>query len=220
MFCPNCSKEITDANSHFCTTCGTPLVSDMENTKESTVPQNSTSTQIPFNPSNTSNGTPNAAQASPFMNAPTIQDNTQFCNAKPKKSKKAIISIGIIGVLVFLSVLLSQNTKPKNFNDRYQDIADNAWCEIAADGSWMRLDTNPDNIDSDYAVLYYSSTAVPCFAKIEQVNTDLGFSSALIERMNSTTALQGRQTEENDNYRVSWTYHPDKGLDVLYEIKN
>lgn len=32
-----------------------------------------------------------------------------------------------------------------------------------------------------------------------------------------TNALMGRQREENDKYRVSWTYHPNRGLEVTYE---
>ncbi len=29
----------------------------------------------------------------------------------------------------------------------------------------------------------------------------------------------GQQSEENKKFRVSWTYHPDRGLEVLYEKK-
>ena len=54
---------------------------------------------------------------------------------------------------------------------------------------------------------------------IEQVNIDLGFSAALSEKMNTTSWDMGRQTQENDDYIVSWTFHPDKGLEVMYEVK-
>ena len=37
--------------------------------------------------------------------------------------------------------------------------------------------------------------------------------------MMKTTALMGRQEEETKKYRVSWTYHPDRGLEVTYEEK-
>ena len=29
----------------------------------------------------------------------------------------------------------------------------------------------------------------------------------------------GRQSEENEKYRVKWSYHPDDGLEVTYEKK-
>jgi len=45
----------------------------------------------------------------------------------------------------------------------------------------------------------------------------LGFESNVIRRMGETRALDGRQTAENDNFRVSWTFHPDDGLQVLFE---
>ena len=37
--------------------------------------------------------------------------------------------------------------------------------------------------------------------------------------MMKTTALMGRQSAETDKYKVSWTYHPDNGLEVTYEKK-
>ena len=54
---------------------------------------------------------------------------------------------------------------------------------------------------------------------IKYVNERLGFNGSLYNRMTSTTALMGRQSEENRKYKVSWTYHPDKGLEVTYEKK-
>ena len=38
-------------------------------------------------------------------------------------------------------------------------------------------------------------------------------------KMDETTSIQGVQTDENDKYTVRWTYHPDKGLSVTYEVK-
>ena len=37
--------------------------------------------------------------------------------------------------------------------------------------------------------------------------------------MLKTNALMGRQTEENDKYKVAWSYHPDDGLEVTYSKK-
>lgn len=37
--------------------------------------------------------------------------------------------------------------------------------------------------------------------------------------MNSTTWSQGVRQEENKNYKVSWKYHPKKGLKVMFETK-
>ena len=47
----------------------------------------------------------------------------------------------------------------------------------------------------------------------------LGFSDSLYQDMLNTSAIMGRQSEENEKYRVKWSYHPDDGLEVTYEKK-
>lgn len=46
---------------------------------------------------------------------------------------------------------------------------------------------------------------------------DLGFSSAVVARMENTRALDGTQTAESDTATLFWTYHPDHGLMVIIE---
>ena len=108
-----------------------------------------------------------------------------------------------------------------NFTEMFNSYEPNDWCEIAADGSWLSIDTNPKDYDSDdYDFLFwYIANGDACMDAIQEINTQLGFTSAVYKRMTETTALQGRQFDENDNYKVSWTYHPDKGLEVTYEVK-
>ncbi len=40
---------------------------------------------------------------------------------------------------------------------------------------------------------------------------------AVIARMDATRALDGRQEASWDGYLISWTYHPDSGLDLIIE---
>lgn len=146
--------------------------------------------------------------------------------AAPAKAKsKAPLIIGciiaaaaVIGGAILLFVMLGGNKF--DFNKEYADIKYEEWCTIASDGTWMTLDTNPTDMDSDdMGYSYYLDTYTPCNDKIEQVNAELGFSSAVFKKMGETTWSQGRQTESNDKFTVSWTYHPDKGLEVMYEVK-
>lgn len=37
-------------------------------------------------------------------------------------------------------------------------------------------------------------------------------------KMLETTSLQGRQTDSWDGIHASWMYHPDHGLDIIYEL--
>ncbi len=105
-----------------------------------------------------------------------------------------------------------------DFMKQYGKYKDENWCEIAEDGSWMKLDTNPTNADSDDIWKYYDA-AIGVSELMEEIHKDLGFKSSLTEKMNSTTALQGRQSESNEDYEVTWSYHPDKGLEIMYETK-
>ena len=54
---------------------------------------------------------------------------------------------------------------------------------------------------------------------IQYVNKELGFGKELYTQMMETTPQMGSQSVENNKYRVSWTYHPDNGLEVKYEKK-
>ena len=47
----------------------------------------------------------------------------------------------------------------------------------------------------------------------------LGLPDSLVNSMSNTNALMGRQTASYGYYNISWTYHPDNGLDVIFEIK-
>lgn len=89
---------------------------------------------------------------------------------------------------------------------------------VGSDGSYLKIDTNPNDADPD-SVYYSSVKANDSLAGIKFVNEKLGFSSSVYQKMLATTALMGRQTDESKHFRVSWTYHPNKGLEVMYEWK-
>jgi cell division protein FtsB len=52
---------------------------------------------------------------------------------------------------------------------------------------------------------------------IQRMLEELGFSSAVIDRMSNTRALDGTQEAEGKNCNVTWTYHPDDGLQMVFE---
>lgn len=51
------------------------------------------------------------------------------------------------------------------------------------------------------------------------VLTALEVPTHLIATMEQTTALDGRQTGSWGEFEASWTYHPDRGLDVIVRQK-
>ena len=91
------------------------------------------------------------------------------------------------------------------------------------DGSFLKIDTNPDDLDTDdlsdsQKRRFWDISEDSCSA-IEYCNKELGFTEAVFQRMIETTSLMGRQTADSSRYTVSWTYHPDRGLEVMYEKK-
>lgn len=96
-----------------------------------------------------------------------------------------------------------------DFESVYSEYCSSTWASVASDGSYLSVDTNPDNID-DY-------TEYEAYLALYSINSALGLPESLIEKMGQTRALDGRQTETYDKITVSWTYHPDNGLEVMYE---
>ncbi|OPZ23401.1 MAG: hypothetical protein BWZ03_00528 [bacterium ADurb.BinA186] len=82
-------------------------------------------------------------------------------------------------------------------------------CLTLSDSALMG-DTNPYDIDDYYNATY---TAV-----VQGVNTYLGLDSSIWSEMIQTRALDGRVSEESNGYKVSWTYHPDQGLQVTWRV--
>ncbi len=128
--------------------------------------------------------------------------------------KKTIV---VIAVIAIISSLMScsnnsgdrETVVKKDFRDMYTE---KIYCDIASDGSWMKIDTNPNNFD-DYA-------DTNAFTMIQLVNYELGFPSWVWEDMCATRSLDGRQSETHGRYEVSWTYHPNTGMEVIYKIIN
>lgn len=135
----------------------------------------------------------------------------QFNAVTKKKNKKPlIIGITVAAVaIILIAVLALGGGGGKDFNKMFGDYSDEVWCYIADDGSYMTIDTNWLDIED-----YFDSDA---YYAIEDVNSELGFSAALFNKMGETTAMDGRQTDSNDKYTVSWKYHPDNGMEVTYE---
>ena len=200
-FCANCGNALEEGQ-RFCASCGhsvTPPVSPEEPAPE--IPVESTP-EVP----------------------------------KKKKKKKVGLIIGIVAAvvavamvivlvvgtiiaaitgtlgLVGLGVLFSGDTGP-DLEEIYNDHCQAVWADIASDGTYLIIDTNPYDWEDDgaaYMDAYYA---------IETINQELGLPSYLFEDMGTTTSLDGKQTEtfEDQGIIVSWRYHPDRGLEVTYK---
>lgn len=212
--CRNCGAPLGDGQA-FCPKCGTPKNAPKKNVCGKCGAELQEGQE--FCPKC---GQKAGLSVDAGVNAAISQFNSGVQKTNAKKKKTPLI-IGIAAVVVVvLAIVIFGSGSGKDFNDMYGDISGETWCTIASDGSYMKLDTNPRDKDSDDLTWSdYESYVIPANDAIERINKELGFSDALMEKMNSTTWSQGKQTDSNDKYTVTWTYHPDKGLEVMYEIK-
>ena len=156
-------------------------------------------------------GTKATATMAPGVSGAIDQFNA---NVETKKKKKPIVPIiiGAVVVIIIIALLAGGGGGKKDFNKMFSDIKYNSWCTIASDGSYMRIDTNPSDLDDhiDHTAYY----------TLESMNRELGFPASTYEKMGETRALDGRQYDETSDVEVSRTYHPDSGLEVMYEWKD
>lgn len=85
------------------------------------------------------------------------------------------------------------------------DMADSAYATIGDDGASLELQTFGDEavgMDLD---------------ELTCITEALDISDAVLSRIETTRALDGRQEASWGDFTASWTYHPDNGLNMLIE---
>lgn len=92
----------------------------------------------------------------------------------------------------------------------YNEYCSSTFATVASDGSYLFVDTNPSNFDS------YSD--YEAYIAILNINEALGLPESVLNQMNKTRALDGAQSYSTDDIVVTWTYHPDNGLEVSYSL--
>ena len=123
--------------------------------------------------------------------------------------KKLIILGGIVIAAVILALVIFVPSKFERVRNECLKIAG----MVTGSGDYFMIDTYPEGI------YVFPDTQEKALEAIKYANEELGFNGSVYSQMMKTTALMGRQSAENDKYRVSWTYHPDDGLEVTYEKK-
>lgn len=98
-----------------------------------------------------------------------------------------------------------------DLEELYEEYCEPEFATLAADGSSLLIDTNPYDRSSSK----YEDEAIEA---IYNVNEALGLPDSVISKMSETRAIDGMQTYEGDGIELSWTYHPDNGLEVLYSL--
>lgn len=138
--------------------------------------------------------------------------NKETKNKSNKKGLKLII-IAIIVLAIIIAIVMFVINSGVNLKSAYNKVLDqnssySKYMTLASDNSYIEIDTNPSDKDD-----YYSYDA---FELVKAMNKELGFSESLENKMLHTRSLDGKQSDKANNVEVTWTYHPDKGLEIQY----
>ena len=108
--------------------------------------------------------------------------------------------------------VITVKKKAPDLRALYNALSDKYGWTLGNDGSYLSADTNVYDLDN------YSVTSI--MYAIRDMNDKLGLPDSLWNDMLQTTWSMGKQQEtyESIGIKVSWTYHPDKGLEVTYKL--
>lgn len=93
----------------------------------------------------------------------------------------------------------------------YNDYCSSSFADLASDGSYLYVDTNPSDKDDH--------TDYEAYLAIMSINEALGLPESVLNRMNQTRSLDGVQSYSTDDLEIMWSYHPDRGLEVSYTLR-
>lgn len=127
--------------------------------------------------------------------------------------KSAIACLMLVSVFT-LGVVYSNataETTVEELKSVYDAHCDAEWATLSSDGMSLQVDTNPSNRE-DY-------TNYKAYLAVSEINEALGLPDSVYSRMGSTSSMQGVQTAVSGNLTVSWTYHPDNGMEIIYAIE-
>lgn len=133
-----------------------------------------------------------------------------------KENKKRVIKlISIIAVIVVIVVsivialkVITPAKKGETAKDKLKSVSEKCVAKgtmLSSDGMSLFIDAE-DSLDSD------------ALEDIHTVLEELEIPDVVMREMETTTALMGRRVETCGDYEISWTFHPDNGLDVLVKI--
>ena len=159
-------------------------------------------------------------QITAVEDVPAARGNAEALTAiRSKLTRKKLVILGIIVVAVIaVAFAFLHKSKFEKVRSECVQIAGT----IVGSGDYFTFDTYPDsyeNMDETLKALLLPDIQENALKAIKYANEELGFNDSVYSKMMKTTALMGRQSEETDKYKVSWTYHPDNGLEVTYEQK-
>lgn len=148
----------------------------------------------------------------------TLKRNVK--NPRNILKSKILLIIGLVLIIAIIVVVIVLATREPDKEEEEESISfkriyrkidgDGYYVELASDNSYLKVDTNPLDLD-DFS-------ASEGWNMIQSINEELDLPESLEQKMGQTRSIDGRMSQEFDDVIVSWTYHPNSGLEVLYEM--
>lgn len=124
--------------------------------------------------------------------------------------KMSVVLITVTLIALFAASCSGKNKLKSAYDEVIATYGISSCITIAGDLSYISLDTNPYDIDDYFNVNYMDY--------IKLLNSKLGLTDYIYQEMIKTTAIQGKQSETINGIKVTWSYHPNNGLEILYVI--
>ncbi|GHG46368.1 hypothetical protein GCM10011331_06350 [Flavimobilis marinus] len=120
-----------------------------------------------------------------------------------------LLGAGGVGVVVAVMNKSAQAATLEVLSDAVDacDLAGASGITVADEGASLIFDTKGEE---DFMGADYLDTAC-LFAELDMP-------THITSHISQTTSMDGRQTEEWDDLSVSWSYHPDRGLDGVLTV--
>lgn len=97
------------------------------------------------------------------------------------------------------------------------EFKDTEFAKLQDDGKSLSIGAPSNDEEGDLGELtgdlYSAVTATLASCTLDELDGP----DSVRSKMESTTALMGRQTDEFGDFEVSWSYHPDNGFDATFE---
>ncbi len=122
------------------------------------------------------------------------------------KNNRVKIVLGVLIVIAIIFISIGSCNQPLNLKNIASHYFENV------DGVTYHGDRN-----SVVVVVTYIDNRTE--TRLKGMLRELGFSSAVIQRMYATRSLDGTLREESKKANVTWTYHPDGGLRIVFEAE-